>query len=159
MSTTRLRCFHHRTRRPSRHDVSSCSARYAATTLSRKDRFKAFGAITRNRGRTTYIFEKVSAKTCHVYLRLWMCPSLGVVALGLGVAVHGCDCVLTRRKLPLCSTWDCPRFELWSFSSRLCDLGLFCGHWFLPLRLPFEEERTHKVILHHLRSPKCTFLR
>ena len=35
--------------------------------------------------------RKVAAKTFHVSLGLWMCPCLGVVAHGLGVAVHFCD--------------------------------------------------------------------
>ena len=42
---------------------------------------------------------------------------------------------------------------------RSCDLGLFCGHSFLPLRLTQKEERIHVVILHHTRSATCTFLR
>ena len=36
-------------------------------------------------------------------------------------------------------------------------LVFFCGHWFLPLRLPWKEERTHFVILQHPKVPNALF--
>ena len=37
--------------------------------------------------------------------------------------------------------------------------AFFCGHCFLPLRLPLKEERTHFAILHHTEVPNALFLR